>query len=70
MASKKELAVLIKIALKAGWRVELTKKCHYKWTAPNSIDFFYSSSTPSDGRALDNLKQDLRRRGLDVRKKK
>lgn len=69
MANKKELAVLIKLALKAGWQVELTKKCHYKWTAPNRIDFFYSSGTPSDCRALKNLKQDLRRHGLEVARK-
>jgi hypothetical protein len=69
MASKKDLAVLIKIAIEAGWRVERTKSGHYKWLSPNSIDFFYSSSTPSDNRALENLKQDLRRRGLDVRKR-
>jgi len=68
MASKKELAVIIKVAISAGWRVELTKGGHYKWIAPNNIDFVFSSSTPSDNRALENLKQDLRRRGLDVRK--
>jgi hypothetical protein len=69
MASKKDLAILMKIALKAGWRVELTKGGHYKWIAPNSLDLIYSSSTPSDNRALANLKQDLRRSGLDVTRK-
>jgi hypothetical protein len=67
MANKKELGNLIKLAIKAGWRVELTKGGHYKWIAPNARDFFFSASTPSDNRALKNILQDLRRRGLDVR---
>lgn len=70
MASKKDLAVIIKIALDAGWRVEQTKGGHFKWIAPNGIDFVFSSSTPSDHRALENLKHDLRRRGLDVVRKR
>lgn len=69
MASKKDLLVLIKIALKAGWRVEPTKNGHFKWIAPNSVDIVFSSSTPSDHRALENLKHDLRRRGLVIPKK-
>lgn len=66
MANRKELQQVIKVAQKQGWVIELTKKCHYKWTAPNGA-FFYSSSTPSDSRALARLKQDLRHKGLDVR---
>jgi hypothetical protein len=68
MANRKELAQLIKVVLRAGWIVEPTKNCHYKWIAPNNSGFFFSSSTPSDKRALERIKQDLRRLGTDVRK--
>jgi hypothetical protein len=66
-SNRKEVTTLIRIATKCGWIVIMTKSGHYKWTAPNG-DFLFSSSTPSDWRGLERLKQDLRRRGLDVRK--
>jgi hypothetical protein len=65
--NKKEVKDLIKQASKFGWVIEQTKSGHYRWTAPDGA-FFFSSSTPSDWRGLERLKQDLRRRGLDLRK--
>jgi predicted RNA binding protein YcfA (HicA-like mRNA interferase family) len=59
----KELAVLIKQAEKQGWQVEYTKGGHYKWITPRG-NFFFSASTPSDPRAIDNIKRDLRVNGL------
>ena len=64
----KELAQLIKLVSKLGWSIEQTKNCHYKWTAPDNAGFFFSSSTPSDRRAFERIKQDLRRLGTDIRK--
>lgn len=67
MANRKELQVIIKIARKHGWIIDLNKNNHYKWVSPSG-SFFYSSSTPSDRRALERLKKDLRRLGFDLRK--
>jgi hypothetical protein len=67
MANRKELQVIIKVARTYGWSIDLTKNNHYKWISPSGA-FFYSSSTPSDRRALERLKQDLRRLGFDIRK--
>lgn len=66
MANRKEFQALIKIVVKHGWKVEPTKNGHYRWTAPSG-SFFFSSSTSSDKRALERVKADLRRLGLDVR---
>jgi hypothetical protein len=67
MANRKELQQVIKIVAKHGWSIALNKNNHYKWIAPSGA-FFYSSSTPSDRRSLERLKQDLRRLGFDLRK--
>ena len=66
MANRKELKQIIKIAERFGWVVEPTKSCHLKWTAPSGA-FFYSSSTPSDWRGLERMKQDLKRSGFDLK---
>jgi hypothetical protein len=67
MANRKEMATIMKLATKHGWAIALNKNNHYKWTSPSGA-FFYSSSTPSDRRALERLKSDLRRLGFDLRK--
>jgi hypothetical protein len=66
MANRKELNQIIKVAKRFGWTVEPTKACHLKWTAPSGA-FFYSSSTPSDWRGLERMKQDLKRSGFDLK---
>ena len=60
---KREVQVLIKQAVDQGWVVEKTKNNHYKWISPLG-GLIFSSSTPSDHRALQNLKRDLRVNGF------
>ena len=69
--STKEVLALIKQAVDQGWKVDQTNKGHYKWRSPRG-GFFFSASTPSDHRAIKNIKQDLKRYGFIevVRKKK
>lgn len=59
----KEMQVLMKEARKQGWEITVTKNAHYKWLSPRG-NFFFSSNTPSDRRALLNLKRDLRVNGF------
>jgi hypothetical protein len=67
--TSKELNHLIKEAECQGWSILKTAKGHYKWLSPIG-NFFFSASTPSDHRALKNIKQDLARRGfIDIKKK-
>lgn len=49
--------------MQAGWRLIVTNGGHLKWAAPNG-EVVFSSRTPSDRRAVMNLRADLRRRGL------
>ena len=65
MASSKELMSLLKLAEIQGWRVSRTNKNHYKLIAPNGKVIF-TSSTPSDNRAINNIKRDLRANGLVI----
>ena len=69
MASRREVADLIKIVSKAGWSVTLTKGGHFKWVSPSG-GFFYSAQTPSDHRAIKNIKRDIKNNGLDLTEKK
>lgn len=59
----KELAKLMKLAIKQGWRVELTKKCHVKFYIPGG-QIIVAASTPSDPRSIKNLRSQLRVGGL------
>lgn len=68
MSSLKELNKLFKIVLEQGWTIELSHNNHYKLYAPNGKVVFVSS-TPSDHRALQNIKRDLRANGLVIVKK-
>jgi hypothetical protein len=65
----KQIDVLIKAAKEQGWEVERGKGNHYKWISPLG-GFFFSSSTPSDHRAIKNLERDLRVRGFVMINKK
>jgi len=67
MGNRKELDKIIKAVVSCGWTVDKTKSCHYRFTAPNG-DFFFTSSTPSDVRALHRIRSDIRKLGLDLRK--
>ena len=66
MGNRKELDQIIKAVISCGWSVEKTKNCHYRFTAPTG-DFFFTSRTPSDIRALQRIKSDIRKLGLDLR---
>ena len=56
----KEMRNLIRLAIKRGYNVEMRNNGHYKFTAPTG-KFFFTSSTPSDRRALDNIMADMKR---------
>jgi predicted RNA binding protein YcfA (HicA-like mRNA interferase family) len=55
----------VQTALDSGWTVTKTKRSHIKLRAPSGAIVF-ASGTPSDVRAVHNLKAMLRRNGLDV----
>lgn len=66
----KELQALVKDAQRQGWVVLPTNANHLKWVSPMG-SFFFSASTPSDYRALKNIKRDLIRCGfIEITKKK
>jgi hypothetical protein len=70
MATNKEINTLIKQAEEQGWTVNLTGGGHYKWVSTLGAVVF-TSQTPSDKRALANIKRDLRTRGfVELTKKK
>jgi predicted RNA binding protein YcfA (HicA-like mRNA interferase family) len=70
MSNTREIQALVKDAERQGWVVVTTKGNHLKWLSPLG-GIVYSSSTPSDHRALANLRRDLRVYGLiEVTKKK
>lgn len=69
MSSRKEIQQLRKKAEKQGWIVALTHGGHYKWVSPIG-EFFFSSSSPSDPRTINNTRQELLRRGfIEIEKK-
>lgn len=62
MAKSKDLNALRKEYEKQGWTVERTRGGHLAWTSPDkNVRPIYSASTPSDRRALNNLRAALRR---------
>ena len=70
MSRFSDVKQLINQAECQGWVVEPTKKGHYKWLSPLG-SFFFSASTPSDHRALLNIKRDLKRHGfIEIKKGK
>lgn len=64
MASKKDLKPLIKRAQAQGWTVTQTRGGHLCWKSGGTGQPYFSSSTPSDAKAVRNISADLRRRGL------
>ena len=63
ITSNRELGELILLAQSQGWVITKRTNNHLKWVAPSGFVYF-SSVTPSDGRAIKNIKSDLRRAGL------
>jgi len=69
MSGRKDVEVLVQKAREQGWTVTKTKGSHYKWVSPLG-GLFFSTSTPSDFRAIDNLKRDMKRYGfIEITKK-
>jgi hypothetical protein len=64
----KELKLLLELASDQGWQIEKRNNNHYKLIAPNGKVVF-TSSTPSDRRAIENIKRDLRSGGLVIIRK-
>lgn len=64
-SSNREYRDLIEIAEAQGWIVTMRRSRHLKWTAPDGWSYF-SASTPSDHRAIKNLRAALVRHGLDL----
>ena len=60
---KKELKELRRAAEEQGWVVAPTRKSHLAWRSPSGY-LVISSSTPSDRRAIKNLRAFLTRQGL------
>jgi hypothetical protein len=68
MSCRKDLEKLIRDKRAEGWVIVQTSGKHYKWTAPTGA-FFFSSSTPSDWRALRKIEMHIRQclRGVEAR---
>lgn len=62
-SNNKEIRILLKIARQQNWRIDGQGK-HLRWFSPDGISIVVTGSTPSDHRALANIKRDLRRAGL------
>jgi hypothetical protein len=59
----KDLRVLMEEAQSQGWNISKTNGGHFKWVSPLGR-FFFTAQTPSDHRALKNIKRDLRMNGF------
>lgn len=62
LTTNKDLAQLIKKAIKQGWSVEATRGNHLKWISPTG-DIVISAKTPSDRMTVMCTRLDLKRRG-------
>lgn len=60
--SSKELRVLFSKATEQGWKIEFTKKSHFKMFAPDG-QLMFCPSTPSDFRSLRNVLAEMKRHG-------
>jgi len=65
LSPDRELQRLITLAQKQGWKILIRNNGHLKWSAPNGY-CYYSARTPSDGRAIKNIKAALVRHGALV----
>jgi len=65
MSGKKELFDLMKIIKSQGWQVKTRRGGHLALYAPQGGVYFVAQS-PSDHRALMNVRSALRRMGADV----
>lgn len=63
--SKKEIKQLRVEAEKEGWVITLTRGNHYRWAKGKTV--FFTASTPSDYRAIKNIRQHLKQAKLGRR---
>jgi len=59
-----EVKELLDAAEKQGWRVERTKKGHWRCYAPDGDTIVIVPGTPSDRRSLRNAVAEMRRGGF------
>lgn len=64
MSLKKDLKVILAVAERQGWRVELQRSGHYKLYAPDGENIVTTGSTPSAPSSLRNLIGLMRRHGF------
>jgi hypothetical protein len=64
-----ELNSLKKLAEAQEWKIVVSNGGHLKWVSPTGKVVF-TSITPSDRRALNNMKRDLKLAGLIIFDKK
>lgn len=64
-----EITTLIKVAEAQKWKVVVSNGGHLKWVSPVGKVVFTSIS-PSDHRALNNMRRDLKSAGLIIFSKK
>ena len=65
MSGFKHQQRLVKDLEKQGFRVEQTRKCHYRVYSPNGRDMTTLGSTPGDHRSLKNQLAILRKMGYE-----
>jgi predicted transcriptional regulator len=63
MSNKRDIKQLIEKAQEQGWIIIKTSNNHYKWISPLG-GLFYSASTPSDYKAIKNIKRDMKANGF------
>lgn len=64
--SRNELEDLKREAIRQGWRIVQGRR-HLKWyPADQDMPFVVTSATPSDHRAIRNIRSDLKRSGLKL----
>jgi hypothetical protein len=68
-SAQKDVKQLIKVAEQQGWTVTRTGTLHLRWQAPDGRVLFRNGTSPSDRRAVANLRSDLRRLGLRLPRK-
>lgn len=64
LGTDKETEKLRRIAEKNGWKVTVTGGNHLKWAPPNGEPYFCGLT--AGGYALPKLKNELKKRGLNI----
>lgn len=62
----KEMKKLFRAVKDHGWRVRRRRNNHFLLLSPDGEEKVFCSGTPSDHRAVDNVKSDLARAGLEL----